>query len=201
MPVVSITLMEGYDADTKTRLATRLTDAVRATIAAPLDGITVQVYEVAAEGYMRGRTSRVPGAPLPDAETVVSDFLALMEARDLDSARALMAEGCTMTFPGTGAMTSIDKVLAWARDRYSRVGKHIERIESAPGEAGVTVYVFGTLHGEWLDGRAFDGIRFIDRFIVKDGKITDQKVWNDLAEIVMKESGQTPGAVMTQAAE
>jgi phenylpyruvate tautomerase PptA (4-oxalocrotonate tautomerase family) len=189
MPVVTITLMEGYDDATKRAMATRLTDAVRATIAAPLDGITVNLYEVdRASGYMRGRVSREPGAPLPDAETVVRDFLAHMEARELDKAMALMADGCTMTFPGTEPMAGIDEVLDWARDRYTRVGKEIERIDAAPGEDGVTVYVFGTLKGEWLDGRAFDGIRFIDRFVVRDGLITDQRVWNDMGETMLRES-------------
>ena len=187
MPVVTITLMEGYDDATKRAMATRLTDAVHATIAAPLDGITVNIYEVAATGYMRGRVAREPGAPLPDAETVVRDFLAHMEARELERAMALMADGCTMTFPGTAPMTSIDDVLDWARDRYARVGKDIERVDTAPGEDGVTVYVFGTLKGEWLDGRPFDGIRFIDRFVVRDGLITDQRVWNDMGETMLRE--------------
>jgi hypothetical protein len=41
---------------------------------------------------------------------------------------------------------------------------------------------FGTLYGEWPDGSAFEGIRFIDRFEVRGGKLTDHKVWNDLGE-------------------
>jgi len=45
------------------------------------------------------------------------------------------------------------------------------------------VYCYGTLSGEWLDGRAFADIRFIDRFTVVDGKLLDQTVWNDLAEV------------------
>ena len=36
---------------------------------------------------------------------------------------------------------------------------------------------------EWPDGAAFSGIRFIDRFTVADGKLADQTVWNDLAEV------------------
>ncbi|HJO72395.1 MAG TPA: tautomerase family protein [Rhodospirillales bacterium] len=47
MPVVTITLLEGYDEETRQTLSERLTDAVRATIAAPLDGITVILHEVA----------------------------------------------------------------------------------------------------------------------------------------------------------
>jgi len=44
------------------------------------------------------------------------------------------------------------------------------------------VYCHGTLSGEWPDGSAFSGIRFIDRFTVRAGKLADQTVWNDLAE-------------------
>ena len=47
-------------------------------------------------------------------------------------------------------------------------------------------YTRGTLAGEWPDGTAFSGIRFIDRFEVTDGKITQQDVWNDIAEVRAK---------------
>ena len=182
MPVVTITLIEGYADEVKTGLAERLTDAVRASIAAPLEGITVQINEVAPSGYMRGRTGRKPGAPVPDAEQVVRDFLAAMEARDLDKAQTMLADGFTMIFPGTGPMRELKELIAWAKDRYANVAKSYERFDVAPGEDGVAVYCFGTLHGEWLDGRAFEGIRFIDRFTIAGGKIVDQRVWNDMGE-------------------
>ncbi len=44
------------------------------------------------------------------------------------------------------------------------------------------VYCSGTLRGVWLDGSNFEGVRFIDRFEIADGKIRRQDVWNDLAE-------------------
>lgn len=62
MPVITVTLMEGYDAETRRTLSERLTDAVTNTIAAPLEGVTVVINEVPAANYMRGRQSRVPGA-------------------------------------------------------------------------------------------------------------------------------------------
>ena len=62
MPVVTVTLMEGYDEQTRLELCTRLTDAVTDTIAAPLDGVTVVINEVPAANYMRGRQQRIPGA-------------------------------------------------------------------------------------------------------------------------------------------
>jgi hypothetical protein len=46
------------------------------------------------------------------------------------------------------------------------------------------VYCSGTLEGVWLDGSAFSGIRFIDRFEVAGGRIVRQDVWNDLGEML-----------------
>nr|MBZ5087801.1 nuclear transport factor 2 family protein [Salmonella enterica subsp. enterica serovar Typhimurium] len=49
----------------------------------------------------------------------------------------------------------------------------------------VVIYSNGTLYGEWPDGRPFAGNRFIDRFEVRDGKITRMDVWNDSAEWIL----------------
>lgn len=62
MPVIAVTLMQGYDAETRRILCERLTDAVTETIAAPLDGVTVVINEVPPQNYMRGRKARTPGA-------------------------------------------------------------------------------------------------------------------------------------------
>ena len=71
---------------------------------------------------------------------------------------------------------------AFAKGRYKSVRKIYERVDEAAGGDGVAVYAFGTLEGEWEDGAPFSGIRFIDRFTVRDGKIADQRVWNDVGE-------------------
>ena len=183
MPVIRTTLIEGYDEATKKRLAERLTDTVRATIAAPLDGITVILEEVKPSSYMRGRTSRTPGKPIESGAVVVREFLAAMEARNLDAARGFLADGFTMTFPGDARFRRLEELVEWGRKRYKFVSKTYEAFEEAFGETGVIVYCHGTLTGEWPDGTTFSGIRFIDRFEVIDGKLTDQRVWNDLAEI------------------
>ena len=67
MPVIEVTLMEGYPEMTRQALSERLTDAVTETIAAPLDGVTVIIHEVPAANYMRGRQRRVPGVAKPGA--------------------------------------------------------------------------------------------------------------------------------------
>ena len=182
MPVIRMTLIEGYDDETRRALATRLTDAVRATIDAPLDGITVAIEEVRPASYMRGRVSRTPGAPLPSPADTVRAFLAAMEARDLDRARGFLADGFSMTFPGGRLFATLEELVSFGRQRYRFVKKTYTAFDECFGDAGIIVYCFGTLRGEWPDGTPFSGIRFIDRFEVDGGKLTGQLVWNDLAE-------------------
>lgn len=180
MPVVRTTLIEGYDDETRSRLAVRLTDAVRSTIAAPLEGITVVIEEVKPTSYMRGRASRTPGKPAASAVETVRAFLAAMEARDLDRARSFLADDFIMTFPGNARFNALEDLVAWGSKRYRFVRKTYEGFDECFGEQGMGVYCFGTLSGEWPDGRPFQVIRFIDRFTVDGGRLVDQRVWNDL---------------------
>lgn len=125
----------------------------------------------------------------PGATAVVSAYLQAMEARDLPLAQSLLAAGFCMQFPGPVTFTSLTQLIEWAKPRYRFVKKTYERFDEAPiaatmaAPAGAVVYCYGTLAGEWPDGTAFAGIRFIDRFTVADGKLVDQTVWNDLAEV------------------
>ncbi len=182
MPVVSITLMEGYSEETREKLGHALTDAVRGTIGAPLDGTTVQIYEVPAANYMRGRVRRTPGTPPPSASDVVRGYLDAMEARDLDAAKEFLGDGFHMAFPGPVVFSRPEELTAWAKDRYNWVKKSYDAFHEAPFGDGAVVTCYGTLYGEWPDGSAFEDIRFVDVFTVSGGKIADQKVWNDLAE-------------------
>jgi phenylpyruvate tautomerase PptA (4-oxalocrotonate tautomerase family) len=182
MPIITVTLIEGYDADTRRRLCERLTDAAMAVIAAPVEGVTVIVNEVAPASYMRGRSAKTPGpAPAPPAEVCLA-FLDAVGRRALDAAAALTGEDFAMIFPGAARFTEFHQLLDWAAPRYRRIAKTIERVDEAPLGDRVAVYVSGTLSGEWPDGTAFADIRFIDRFEVARGLIRSQQVWNDLAE-------------------
>jgi phenylpyruvate tautomerase PptA (4-oxalocrotonate tautomerase family)/limonene-1,2-epoxide hydrolase len=183
MPVVSVTMMQGYDAETREALMRRLTRAVRATIAAPLDGTTILINEVAPSSYMRGGMSgRKPGAAVPDTIGVVRAFLAAMEARDLDKAATFLAPEFAMTFPGGARFTRLADLVATAKTRYRSVHKVFDGFDEAAGDDATVVFCRGTLTGEWTDGTPFAGIRFIDRFTVRGSKLVDQMVWNDLAE-------------------
>ncbi len=111
---------------------------------------------------------------------LVRSYLDAMERRDLAAARACLAPGFFMVFPGNMRFDSLEQLVESAKGRYRSARKTYERYD----EAGPHVYCFGTLHGELLDGTAYAGVRFIDRFTVKDGKLVDQMVWNDMAEVL-----------------
>ena len=176
MPVITVTLIEGYCEEVRRRLEKRLTDAVRVTIGAPFDGITVIVNEVPAANDMRGRTARTPGTPPPQPAELALGFLAAMEACDLEQARSFLADDFAMTFPGAGRFSWLEELVEWSAPRCRSIRKTLEAVDEGLSEGGVVVHCHGTLSGEWPDGTAFSGIRFIDRFTVRDGKLVDQRV-------------------------
>ena len=184
MPVIQVTLIEGYDDATRQGLCQRLTDAAMATISAPAEAVTVFINEVAPPAYMRGREAKVPGpAPRPPAELCL-DFLDAQGSRDWARAIAMCADGFEMVFPGGQSFRTLEELVAWSAPRYRSIGKTIERVEEAPLGETVSVWVTGTLSGEQPDGTPFDAIRFVDRFEVRAGQIVRQDVWNDLAEVL-----------------
>ena len=113
-------------------------------------------------------------------EKIVRDYLDAMERRDLATAKGFLAPGFFMVFPGNKRFDSLEQLVQSAKGRYRSAKKTYERFDAF--EDGV--YCFGTLYGELLDGTPYSGIRFIDRFTVKDGKLVDQMVWNDMAEVL-----------------
>lgn len=184
MPVVQVSLISGYSTELKQRLCSRLTEAVGHTIDADPEAITIFLHEVDPGGYMRGGRTREPGAEAissPDPEALVRAFLDAMEARDLEVASALLTDDFEMVFPGSGVMTRLDELVAWAEGRYRFVRKRFSAFDSCDKGDHAVVVCHGELFGEWPDGSEFDGIRFIDRFEVRDGKLSRQRVWNDLA--------------------
>jgi hypothetical protein len=113
-------------------------------------------------------------------EQTVRSYLDAMERRDLATAKSLLAPGFHMVFPGNKRFDSLEQLVESAKRRYRSAKKTYERYEAA----GDVMYCYGTLYGELLDGTPYSGIRFIDRFTVRDGKLVDQMVWNDMAEVL-----------------
>ncbi|MFK7858792.1 MAG: 3-hydroxybutyryl-CoA dehydrogenase [Granulosicoccus sp.] len=122
---------------------------------------------------------------LPDAQTIVQRYLQAMEDRELDKAEAFLGQKFSMIFPGGKRFTKLQQLVEWSRTRYQSISKTYERFDQNQCGDETVVYCFGTLSGVWLNGARFSGIRFIDRFVVIDGKISSQLVWNDLAECLL----------------
>ncbi len=182
MPIVEAKILQGYAPEEKQRLCKALTDAVRFVVPADPEAVIVMLHELPATDYARGGEHRAPAPARPDPKSVVMMYLQAMEARDLELAQQQLGSGFEMVFPGTGPMHTLAELIDWAKPRYRFVAKTYDAIEAFQSERTI-VYARGTLNGEWPDGTAFNGIRFIDRFELEDGKIVRQDVWNDIAEV------------------
>ncbi|HEY9530893.1 MAG TPA: nuclear transport factor 2 family protein [Burkholderiales bacterium] len=114
------------------------------------------------------------------ATELVREYLETWADRDLQAAQRFLAPGFTMIYPGDARFTGLEELATQMARRYRSVRKRFERFDELAASDGTVVYCFGTLYGEFADGRSFDGVRFIDRFTVEHGRLVDHRVWNDL---------------------
>lgn len=142
--------------------------------------------------------STPPPTLLQTAGGIVDEFLRLVMIPDPDAARRFTAPGLRIRFTGNRPMNDPADTTAFNKARYRWVKKRIERTETvartthangADGEPGDVVYSLGTLYGEWPDGTPFEGNRYVDRYVVKDGLIVQMDVWNDSAEWLLIRAG------------
>ena len=129
---------------------------------------------------------------LGEASKLIWDFLTLFADRRYEEANAFLAPDCRMLFPGGiafGDCTELPKRSAATYRWVKKVFDHFDEVRTAEG---TVVYNFGSLRGEWADGESFEGVRYIDRFLIQDGKIADQKVWNDLCVAAMARAASNP---------
>jgi hypothetical protein len=82
-----------------------------------------------------------------------------------------------------------DEIGKFNATRYQWVKKSIDQWDVTYSGKEMVVTSVGTLYGVWSDGTEFKGNRYIDRFILVDGKITRMDVWNDGGEILLKRAG------------
>lgn len=135
----------------------------------------------------------MPNAALPSLTPaqIVDEYLRLLMIPDSDSARRFVSPALAIRFTGGRAMTDPAQCAAFNAARYRWVKKRIDATETVVGvsDAETVVYSRGSLYGEWPDGRAFEGNRYIDRYVVCGGLITHMDVWNDSAEWLLVRAG------------
>jgi hypothetical protein len=122
---------------------------------------------------------------------LVTEYLRLHMIPDPQAAAAFVAPDIRIRFTGNRPMAHPADATAFNAKRYAWVKKKIERTEVVAGasEEEAIVYSLGTLYGAWPDGAPFEGNRYVDRYVVKQGKIVQMDVWNDSAEWLLVRSG------------
>ena len=124
-----------------------------------------------------------------DAAGVVEAFLHASMVPDPQTAARYIADDLKITFTGGRKYRHPRETTAFNAKRYKWVKKKMERTDVVAGEGETIVYNLGTLYGEWPNGTSFDGNRYVDRFVVRDGKIVQMDVWNDSAERLLLRHG------------
>lgn len=122
---------------------------------------------------------------------IVDEYLRLVMKPDPEAASQYVADDMRIRFTGDRLMSRPADCTAFNAARYKWVKKKIDSTEVVVGgtDSETIVYSKGTLYGEWPDGTPFEGNRYIDRYIVSDGLITELQVWNDSAEWLMIRAG------------
>lgn len=116
---------------------------------------------------------------------LIETFLTYSMKPDPIKAASFMAPDVEIVFTGKRNMAHAGEITEFNVSRYRWVKKSLGQFDCVVKEDHAIVYSNGTLYGEWLDGRPFSGNRFIDRFEIRNGKITKMEVWNDSAEWIL----------------
>jgi hypothetical protein len=121
----------------------------------------------------------------------VEEFLRIIMIPDPVGARAFVSPELRIRFTGAREMKDPAECTAFNAGRYAWVKKHFEQTDvvATADSADAIVYNIGTLYGEWLDGTPFEGNRYVDRYVVRGGRIVQMDVWNDSAERMLLRAG------------
>ena len=123
------------------------------------------------------------------AADIVERFLVASMVPDPRTADRYISDELRITFTGGRKYRHPRETAAFNAKRYKWVKKKMERTDVVPGKGETIVYNLGTLYGEWPDGTPFEGNRYVDRFVVRGGKIVQMDVWNDSAERLITKHG------------
>lgn len=124
-----------------------------------------------------------------EAAGIVERFLEASMVPDPVKAATFISPDLDITFTGGRKYTHPRETAAFNAKRYKWVKKKFERTDVVPGKSETIVYNTGTLYGEWPDGKSFEGNRYVDRFVVRNGLIVKMDVWNDSAERLLSANG------------
>jgi ketosteroid isomerase-like protein len=125
------------------------------------------------------------------AAKIVEEYLRLLMIPDPDGARRYIGPELEIRFTGNRLMRDPAECAAFNATRYKWVKKKFGPTHVAEGgtQDETVVYQTGTLYGEWPDGTPFESNRYVDRYVVRRGRIVRMEVWNDSAEWLLVRAG------------
>ncbi len=128
---------------------------------------------------------------ITDPASLVEEFLRIHMIPDPERARQYMVKDVRITFTGGRRFPEPRDCTAFNKKRYKWVKKKFERTDvcPVPGSDETIVYQIGTLYGEWPDGAPFEGNRYVDRYVGRDGMLLQRDGWNDSAELLLLRAG------------
>jgi hypothetical protein len=138
---------------------------------------------------MSAQAKLIPNDETAAAAEIVEKFLVASMVPDPEMAASYVSPALQLTFTGGRRFSHPRESSAFNAMRYKWVKKKMERTDVVPGQGETIVYNLGTLYGEWPDGTPFEGNRYVDRFVVRGGKIVQMDVWNDSAERILTMRG------------
>ena len=131
--------------------------------------------------------------PPPDLAPgpLIDEYLRILMIPDPEGVAHFVSPDLRIRFTGGRKMRKPGDTSAFNAGRYAWVKKRIERTEVVSGGTAqeTVVYSLGTLYGAWPDGTPFEGNRYVDRYVVSHGLITEMDVWNDSAEWLLVRAG------------
>jgi hypothetical protein len=135
--------------------------------------------------------ARAPAALPTDPGELIDEYLRIIMIPDPEGVAHFVAPGFRIRFTGNRPMSKPGDTSAFNAKRYAWVKKRIERTEVVAGGTPeeTVVYSLGTLYGAWPDGTPFEGNRYVDRYVISHGLITEMDVWNDSAEWLLVRAG------------
>jgi ketosteroid isomerase-like protein len=131
----------------------------------------------------------MPTGETAEAAEIVERFLEASMVPDPETAARYIAADLQITFTGGRKYTHPRETAGFNARRYRWVKKKMARTDVVAASGETIVYNTGTLYGEWPDGAPFEGNRYVDRFVVRNGKIVQMDVWNDSAERLLVRNG------------
>jgi len=120
------------------------------------------------------------------ARRAIDRFIRAVNARDAEAAQATLAPGALLVFPGPTQFQQVSEFLSWAGPRYRSATYTYGHMDFLEQERSTIVYAQGRVDGVFPDGEAFEGVRYIDRFVISDGLIARKEVWSDMADLLRR---------------